>query len=385
MALSRVSLGEAARAKWSRRTLVLEEVAHAGAPCEDELGHVLDDLGCLCRADRVVGGSGRDEEAGERGQGQRRERAQARGERDAHLLRGLIVVYHFARRTLPCREIKRRNDTPARGAGGAWSPTGQPRRQARARARFRACHCRVPAGQTTLLAAREREREGVWPEVAPRVRVGGEGGARARGETPTTGSLDVLTGVPGQRVICSSSEILYKITVTQEGEEEEAVATAAGCLCAWARARRGGGKCGVGRDARARPRPRSLASSLPRSSLALALQKCLAQSHTLCSRLTNLRTLSSRPPAMVASDRSPASLARSRSVSSDTSFHTSRLSNQGGQLIVVANRLPVSVTADPKAEGGYRFSVSSGGLASALSGCKKKMDFVVSPFFPLVA
>ncbi|TNY17195.1 hypothetical protein DMC30DRAFT_370105 [Rhodotorula diobovata] len=79
---------------------------------------------------------------------------------------------------------------------------------------------------------------------------------------------------------------------------------------------------------------------------------------------------------MVASDRSPASLARSRSVSSDTSFHTSRLSNQGGQLIVVANRLPVSVTADPKAEGGYRFSVSSGGLASALSGCKKKMDFV---------
>ncbi|GAA5892546.1 hypothetical protein JCM8208_005847 [Rhodotorula glutinis] len=79
---------------------------------------------------------------------------------------------------------------------------------------------------------------------------------------------------------------------------------------------------------------------------------------------------------MVASDRTPASLARSRSVSSDTSFHTSRLSNQGGQLIVVANRLPVSVTADPKAEGGYRFSVSSGGLASALSGCKKKMDFV---------
>lgn len=82
---------------------------------------------------------------------------------------------------------------------------------------------------------------------------------------------------------------------------------------------------------------------------------------------------------MVASDRTPASLARSRSVSSDTSFHTSRLSNQGGQLIVVANRLPVSVTADPKAEGGYRFSVSSGGLASALSGCKKKMDFVVRP------
>ncbi|KAG0660328.1 Trehalose-6-P synthase/phosphatase complex synthase subunit [Rhodotorula mucilaginosa] len=69
-------------------------------------------------------------------------------------------------------------------------------------------------------------------------------------------------------------------------------------------------------------------------------------------------------------------LERHRSVSSDVSMHVSRLSNNGGQLIVVANRLPVSVTADPSAEGGYRFSVSSGGLASALSGCKKKMDFV---------
>lgn len=72
-----------------------------------------------------------------------------------------------------------------------------------------------------------------------------------------------------------------------------------------------------------------------------------------------------------------AHLERNHSVSSDTSMHVSRLSNIGGQLIVVANRLPVSVTADPSAEGGYRFSVSSGGLASALSGCKKKMDFVV--------
>ncbi|GAA5862340.1 hypothetical protein JCM3774_002484 [Rhodotorula dairenensis] len=67
---------------------------------------------------------------------------------------------------------------------------------------------------------------------------------------------------------------------------------------------------------------------------------------------------------------------RRRSLSSDVPMHVSRLSNNGGQLIVVANRLPVSVTADPSAEGGYRFSVSSGGLASALSGCKKKMDFV---------
>ncbi|BGP13497.1 hypothetical protein JCM10213_000695 [Rhodosporidiobolus nylandii] len=67
------------------------------------------------------------------------------------------------------------------------------------------------------------------------------------------------------------------------------------------------------------------------------------------------------------------SLHRQRSTSSD--IHTSRLTTSSGQLIVVANRLPVSVTRDPTAEGGYRFSVSSGGLASALSGCKKKMDF----------
>ncbi|GAA5918668.1 hypothetical protein JCM6882_004181 [Rhodosporidiobolus microsporus] len=72
--------------------------------------------------------------------------------------------------------------------------------------------------------------------------------------------------------------------------------------------------------------------------------------------------------------RTPSGLNRQRSTSSD--IHTSRLSTSSGQLIVVANRLPVSVTADPSAEGGYRFSVSSGGLASALSGCKKKMDFL---------
>lgn len=71
-------------------------------------------------------------------------------------------------------------------------------------------------------------------------------------------------------------------------------------------------------------------------------------------------------------------LARQRSTSSDTMIHHSRLS-ASGQLIVVANRLPVTITSDAGAEGGYRFSVSSGGLASALAGAKKKMDFVVSP------
>lgn len=67
-------------------------------------------------------------------------------------------------------------------------------------------------------------------------------------------------------------------------------------------------------------------------------------------------------------------LARQRSTSSE--IHQSRLS-ASGQLIVVANRLPVTITADKDAPGGYRFSVSSGGLASALAGAKKKMDFVV--------
>lgn len=70
-------------------------------------------------------------------------------------------------------------------------------------------------------------------------------------------------------------------------------------------------------------------------------------------------------------------LERNRSCSSEHSIE-SRLSSSTGQLIVVANRLPVSIAPDPTQEGGYRFAVSSGGLASALSGCKKKMDFVVS-------
>ena len=44
-------------------------------------------------------------------------------------------------------------------------------------------------------------------------------------------------------------------------------------------------------------------------------------------------------------------------------------------LIVVSNRLPVTIKADPKAPGGYTFTGSSGGLVSALGGCKKQMSF----------
>ncbi|PWN92498.1 Alpha,alpha-trehalose-phosphate synthase [Acaromyces ingoldii] len=44
-------------------------------------------------------------------------------------------------------------------------------------------------------------------------------------------------------------------------------------------------------------------------------------------------------------------------------------------LIVVSNRLPVTIKADASQPGGYSFSLSSGGLVSALSGCKKHMSF----------
>lgn len=48
---------------------------------------------------------------------------------------------------------------------------------------------------------------------------------------------------------------------------------------------------------------------------------------------------------------------------------------EGASLIVVSNRLPVTIKVDPSVPGGYTFSLSSGGLVSALSGCKKTMNF----------
>ncbi|KAN0065652.1 Trehalose-6-P synthase/phosphatase complex synthase subunit [Thecaphora frezii] len=50
-------------------------------------------------------------------------------------------------------------------------------------------------------------------------------------------------------------------------------------------------------------------------------------------------------------------------------------SMSGSRLIVVSNRLPVTIKVDPSVPGGYTFTLSSGGLVSALSGCKKTMDF----------
>ena len=42
-------------------------------------------------------------------------------------------------------------------------------------------------------------------------------------------------------------------------------------------------------------------------------------------------------------------------------------------IIVVSNRLPITINKD--ASGEYHFKMSSGGLVSALSGCKKSMSF----------
>ncbi|CAE6434882.1 unnamed protein product [Rhizoctonia solani] len=47
---------------------------------------------------------------------------------------------------------------------------------------------------------------------------------------------------------------------------------------------------------------------------------------------------------------------------------------EGQRLIVVSNRLPITISKDAKGE--YHFKMSSGGLVSALSGCKKSMSFI---------
>lgn len=52
---------------------------------------------------------------------------------------------------------------------------------------------------------------------------------------------------------------------------------------------------------------------------------------------------------------------------------SSSSSQEGQRLIVVSNRLPVTIKKGD--DGQWSFSMSSGGLVSALSGCKKQMDF----------
>ncbi|PPR03674.1 hypothetical protein CVT24_007795 [Panaeolus cyanescens] len=55
--------------------------------------------------------------------------------------------------------------------------------------------------------------------------------------------------------------------------------------------------------------------------------------------------------------------------------HTNRKMDfgKGGHLIVVSNRLPITINKD--ANGEYHFKMSSGGLVSALSGFKKSLNF----------
>lgn len=49
------------------------------------------------------------------------------------------------------------------------------------------------------------------------------------------------------------------------------------------------------------------------------------------------------------------------------------MSDQSRRLLIISNRLPVSMTRD--ATGEWSYVMSSGGLVSALSGLKKEMEF----------
>ncbi|CAE7184659.1 unnamed protein product [Rhizoctonia solani] len=58
----------------------------------------------------------------------------------------------------------------------------------------------------------------------------------------------------------------------------------------------------------------------------------------------------------------------------DPSASLTMEAKEGQRLIVVSNRLPITISRDAKGE--YHFKMSSGGLVSALSGCKKSMSFI---------
>ena len=60
---------------------------------------------------------------------------------------------------------------------------------------------------------------------------------------------------------------------------------------------------------------------------------------------------------------------------SNSNSSTFSMGDFGGarRLIVVSNRLPITITKD--ASGEYHYQMSSGGLVSALSGCKRSMSF----------
>ena len=51
------------------------------------------------------------------------------------------------------------------------------------------------------------------------------------------------------------------------------------------------------------------------------------------------------------------------------------MANRPQRLVVVSNRLPVTIKTDPSLPGGFAFGFSAGGLVSALSGVKKTLNF----------
>jgi trehalose-6-phosphate synthase len=59
---------------------------------------------------------------------------------------------------------------------------------------------------------------------------------------------------------------------------------------------------------------------------------------------------------------------------SSTDSNTVSKNDKNLRLLVVSNRLPVTVNKD-KESGEYDFKMSSGGLVAALSGLKKMMSF----------
>ena len=58
----------------------------------------------------------------------------------------------------------------------------------------------------------------------------------------------------------------------------------------------------------------------------------------------------------------------------DPSIHLSGSLISPERLLVVSNRLPVTITQN-EMDGSWKFAMSSGGLVSALSGLKKEMSF----------
>lgn len=88
-------------------------------------------------------------------------------------------------------------------------------------------------------------------------------------------------------------------------------------------------------------------------------------------------TLPVPTPAFVPPTMSPhlsaAAQARKDSLASLASHLESTRIEGEQRLIVVSNRLPVTIAKDAKGE--YTYKMSSGGLVSALSGCKKTMNF----------